>query len=224
MKLEGETDNLAAQPVRALTSLPAPVRSSSLAGAHSPPWTQGRSSTPCAVYGSGPAHGPAPRAGAASPTPSASDRAPIPFRSAMISVWGAMALIGGKKPEEVIQLIEDGELAYAFDLALVPNSPKREIRILCASINDYLAGVRQQEDSQEGFDLAMRSVFPSARPTISAADLAQAWNASPWHILNLYRANAIRLMKGSKPRRGPTGSPLVEVASAVAFLRARRVL
>jgi hypothetical protein len=70
----------------------------------------------------------------------------------------------------------------------------------------------------------MQAVFPAPRPAITAFEISRAWNASPDHILNLCWARHLSLVKGTRCRRGRGGSPLVVTASAVEFLRQRRML
>jgi hypothetical protein len=147
----------------------------------------------------------------------------IRFHRPLVSVWTALTLIGGDRPEEIIALIEEGQLRFAFDIR-TKKAQVREIRILGQSINEFLAGDPAPAISeQDDFNLAMQAVFPAAMPAIPAFEIARAWNASRDHVLNLCRGRELSLVKGARIRRGRGGSPMVEMRSATEFLRQRRV-
>ena len=148
----------------------------------------------------------------------------IRFHRPLVSIWTTLTLIGGDRPEEIIALIENGELLFAFDVGS-KRAKTREIRILGSSINEFLAGRPAPAISeQEDFNLAMQAVFPAPKPAIPAFEIARAWNACPGHIINLCRGRELNLVKGARIRRGRGGSPMVTMGSAVEFLRQRRCL
>ena len=148
----------------------------------------------------------------------------IRFHRPLVSIWTALTLIGGDRPEEIIALIEEGQLRFAFDVR-TKRAKTREIRILGSSINEFLAGRRAPAISeQEDFNLAMQAVFPAPKPVIPAFEIARAWNVSPDHLINLCRGRELNLVKGARIRRGRGGSPMVETRSATEFLRQRRML
>ena len=149
---------------------------------------------------------------------------PVLFHRPLVSLWIALSLIGGKNPGEIISLIEEGKLRWAFDIRKKWGK-RREIRILAQSINEYLTGSAAPNISeQQDFCQAMHSIFPMPKLSITACDIACAWNASPEHILNLCRSRQLGLAKGACNRRGRGGSPQVTMESAVEFLRKRRFL
>ncbi len=147
------------------------------------------------------------------------------FKRPLVTISTALSLIGVDYPEQIIALIQGGQLRWAFDVS-TKRSKRREIRILGESINEYLAGHPATE--QQDFNVVMKAVFPEPKWAVPAFDIACAWNLSSTHFLALCRSTPreINLVKGieGRCRRGPGGSPLVEVGSAIAFLRRRRVL
>ena len=148
---------------------------------------------------------------------------PVLFRRPLVTLWMGLTLIGGKNPEEIITLVEEGQLRWAFDIGK-KGRKRREIRILAQSINEYLTCSAAPNISEEqDFCQAMHSIFPMPEP-ISAFEIACAWNASSGHILHLCRSREVSLAQGGCIRRGRTGSPMIKMESAVEFLRKRRFL
>ena len=149
---------------------------------------------------------------------------PIVFKRPLVSTWTAMSLIEVDAEEEIIKLIEDGRMRWAFNIATAGAS-KRLVRILGQSINEYLAGQEAPPiNAAEDFARTMDLIFPSRHAMTRAVAVAHAWNTSRDHILNLCREGQLRVAEGSDWRRGPGGSPIVETASAIEFLKQRRVV
>ena len=124
----------------------------------------------------------------------------IQLHRPLVSLWTALALIGGERPEQIITLIEQGNLRWAFDIGT--KGAKREIRILGKSILEYLAA--RATPGAEDFNAAVKTVFPMPEWLIPAARIAYAWSTSPDHILNLCRGRELHFAKGpsGRPRRG----------------------
>ena len=128
-----------------------------------------------------------------------------------------------RNAEEVLAMIEEGELLWAFDIALPNRRGKPCPRILTASIEAWLSG--QQQDLAKGETqpgLITGLVFPG-KPTIDGYELARALNCGRQHALDLIRQQ-FRLVSGSHIRRGPGGSPQIETASAADWLMKRRMM
>ena len=145
----------------------------------------------------------------------------IRFARPLVSTGTALSVIQRLDYEEqVLALVESGDLLWAWDVA-APNANRREIRILGQSINAYLAGNPGPDIPPEG---VMRLLFPEGHPTLSASELARRMNLCSTHMLTLCRSGCLRLVPGARVRRGPSGSPQVELSSVAKFLEQRRIL
>jgi hypothetical protein len=133
----------------------------------------------------------------------------LPFR-------GVMSLVDRNK-DEVLRLIEDGILLWAFDVAFDPKrGHKKMLRILPACVADYLRG---QQCSLEWADV-LRSLLPHDEPVILSKDIMRVLNVSGTHTYHL--AHRKLLVSCSTWRRGPGGCGQFTTKSFVAFLKSRR--
>ena len=135
----------------------------------------------------------------------------------LLPVRGVMSLID-KNEDQVLGLIDDGSLAWAFDLALDPKRGRnREIRVLPAAVAAYL---RAQACSLEWPDV-LRLLLPHDEPMILSRDITRILNVSGTHTYNLARRKLIT--PRSTWRRGRGGCAQFAAESFVEFLKSRRV-
>jgi hypothetical protein len=127
--------------------------------------------------------------------------------------------------DQVLRLIEDGELLWAFNLAAA-RATRRTIRVLSESVSDYLAGqVRTCGDNkaEAEWQRVASLVFPD-KPVIVTCELARALSCGRDLAMNLVRKNHVRVVSGRRWRSGPGGSPRIDTASAKEWLKGRRIL
>ncbi len=148
---------------------------------------------------------------------------PVYFTRPLVSVWTVLSVTDLKTEDEVLAAIEDGRLLWAFNIA-GREAKSRLIRVLAASVSNFVEGnpPPQKSEAEEWADV-VRTIYPTSAPSIPTKEIAQAWNISGTHILNLCDQKLLRLAKGTPRHSGPGGSPLVQYGSAVEFLKSRRV-
>ncbi len=150
----------------------------------------------------------------------------IAFCRPLVTVYTALSVIPAARVEEdIIALIEEGTLRWAWDIRRKKASWKRTVRIYGSSILALLAnkaGPECEDDSE--FPAVFETIFPAAGPTLQAVVIARAFSCCSDHILGLCSEKSLKVVKGSPWRRGPNGSPIVETASVREFLLNRRVL
>jgi hypothetical protein len=123
---------------------------------------------------------------------------------------------------EVLAMIEEGELLFAFDVRS-PKALKSSPRVLAQSVEDYLAGNRPREDEQTEWQRVASLIFPD-KPVLVKYELARLLNCGRQHATDLVYARQFRLVPGSRIRPGPGGSAQIETASVQEWLLRRRML
>lgn len=141
----------------------------------------------------------------------------------MVSADAAMAVLDLRQPEELLELVERGHILYAFNVAC-QGSRRSELRLLARSVEDYLAlRAGHKAPPIESWEAVLRLIFRDPGRPQRWDTIYRRWCVSQAHVRNLCKSGELRLVRGSLPHRGPTGSPLVEWASLVDFLERRRV-
>jgi len=130
--------------------------------------------------------------------------------------------------EQVMALIYDGRLQWAFNLAGA-DARRCEVRILSRSLEACQQRRAAPVANDGEFAAVIKIIFPMVRPRPGVADALRArtiyhrLNIKHAHLYELVAAGLLKLLPGSHPRRGPTGSPQIEFASVIEFLRERRI-
>ena len=121
-------------------------------------------------------------------------------------------------------LVEDGRLFWAFNIASEADGARPCVRVLTQSVADYLAGRAANAGGEDGGEWRRVAalIFP-AKPVIATCELARSLNCSRQQTADLIAEGAIRLVPGSRPRRGPGGQAQIVTASASEWLRQRRL-
>jgi hypothetical protein len=134
----------------------------------------------------------------------------------LLPVRGVCSLID-RDEDQTLRLIEDGQIAWCFDLTLDPKRARaKELRVLPAAVADYMKG---QPCSLTWLDV-LALVLPHDGPEVLAPQIARALNVSGEHVYNLARRKV--LAPRSTWKRGRCGSARFAMKSFVEFLRSRR--
>jgi hypothetical protein len=137
----------------------------------------------------------------------------------MLGIAAARDLLG-VDVDDILSLIADGKLAWAWDIGL--GSRRAEIRILSKCLRGYQAtgstcNLRDAGEEQIiGWILARHKL-----PWIAGVSLKFILACENDLIIDLIEAGELKHTGGW--RRGPGGSPNVTRESVVAFLKRRRV-
>jgi len=132
------------------------------------------------------------------------------------TVSGVMGLFDVTE-DDVLYLIEDGQFAWAFDIA-TPGARKREIRIWRRCIM-----LRQGGDFTAEATIAdvLEDILPKPHlPTIRAVSLCRAFNCSSSHIGHLI---SLGCLQEEASDRGITVTRILTRSSVERFLAERRV-
>jgi hypothetical protein len=136
----------------------------------------------------------------------------------MLPVRACISLLD-RNEDRVLSLLESGEIAWAFDVALDPKRGRnRELRILPAAVASYLRG---QACSLEWADV-LALLSPPDKPVILGTEITRVLNVCSTHTYALARRKLI--VPCSSWRRGRGGCGRFTAASFTKFLKARRVL
>jgi len=134
----------------------------------------------------------------------------------LLPVRGVMSLVD-KNEDQVLRLIEDGSIAWAFDVALDPKRGRnKELRILPAAVSGYLRG----QACLLKWDEVVRLLLPHDEPVILSKDITRILNVSGTHTYHLARRKVISSC--STWRRGRGGCGRFSAESFVQFLKHRR--
>jgi hypothetical protein len=132
------------------------------------------------------------------------------------SVRGVMSLID-KNEDQVLALIDEGKLAWAFDVSLL--GPERgrtkELRVLPAALVDYMYG----RPCELTWASVCRLLIPDG-PIVTSLEIYRMLNVSGDHLYNLVRAKQI--IPCSTWGRGPKGKARFATVRFIEFLQARR--
>lgn len=167
------------------------------------------------------------QAGSAAPSPFANPPAPAPAQPAstafvniqrpLMSVWGA-ALLVNQSEEFVERLVEDGELAWVFNIA-GRGSRKRCLRVFTRCVLDFRAHVKNDFSAP----FVLNAIFPEARPRFCTREVAYAWHCGPEQVRGLATQGALKMLPGGD-LRGPSSRAWFSRANLADFLTSRRVI
>lgn len=147
-----------------------------------------------------------------------------PFKLYPIDV--AIAVLDDGDEDAILQRITTGWLRWAFDIGHRA-SGRREIRILGQSLADYQLRAHDRADYYNLNEAAalpkiVAKILPKvASDQITVTRLRKRVRCSATHVYNLIEDKQITAL--TDPKRGPTGSSLIERDSALAFLISRRI-
>jgi len=127
---------------------------------------------------------------------------------------------------ELEKQLQDGRLAWIFDIGLHPPKPRRrrELRVFAWCVLES-AGVSIPQlapTRRLSFDRVAELIL-GKRETLRSGELSRIFHCQRAHIRHLAAAGWLKSVAEARPRFGPTSSPRITRASIVAFLNARRV-
>ena len=146
---------------------------------------------------------------------------------ALATVHHARSLLPGHDEDDILALIEDGSLLYAWDIrgGDVSSPASREIRILPACIEHYrLTGGHRpfpKSDHQVEADLLFNL---GSKTFTTSRRLALVLNCSSTHVINLIEARQLAVLPNTTWGTGPNGAALVTIESVKTFFSSRRIL
>src|ERR1039457_4852842 len=101
----------------------------------------------------------------------------------LLPVRGVMSFVE-KTEDQVLQMVEDGKLAWAWDVTLDPKRARsKELRILPACVANCLRG----QACQLEWDDVLRLLLPGDQPVLLATDIIHVLNVSSTHLYHLIR-------------------------------------
>ena len=143
------------------------------------------------------------------------EAAPRQRSKPLLPVRGVVSLVD-RNEAQVLAMIEEGSLLWAFDVALDPKSGHcRELRVLPAAVAAYLRGEACSFDWPDVFSLLVTD-----SPTVLAREVSHVLNVSSTHVYNLIGRKA--LVSCSRQKTGPFGSARIPTDSFAQFLKNRR--
>lgn len=136
----------------------------------------------------------------------------------MLPVRGAASVID-KTPDEILALIDTGELLWVFDISLEPErARKREIRILPEAIADFADGRKSSLTWAQVFGL----LVPHGEPVLGGAEIECCLNCSDLHLSKLAERKLLNRCERGRPV--PGGDAKYTRNSLEKFLADRRVI
>lgn len=162
--------------------------------------------------------------------------APAPARIAPRPLM-PIAAVGWRldlEEKQVMELIHKGQLLWAWNIAGPDAYRRTDPRILTESVAKYLEGQRpaqgeefksqaaRQFEAETEWQRIASLIFPS-EPEIVTCELARCSNCSRDHVVRLLRAGQFQQVPETRIHRGVTGQARIETASAVEWLKGRRL-
>jgi excisionase family DNA binding protein len=139
---------------------------------------------------------------------------PASRRVRMLTVRGTMPILDCDE-DAILRLVDEGLLAWCFDVALRKGRGSKELRIFPQSVGNF----RAQRNGHLEFEEVARALTRGETETITAHEISAVLNVSSTHVYKLIAAGQLRAC--SNWRTGPRGSARVSVDSFVRFLAER---
>jgi hypothetical protein len=138
----------------------------------------------------------------------------VELRLPTVDLAGARALTG--LHENTIKELVDSEDLIAWNIAR-STGDRRELRILGLSARAWPSPFAWDEDR------VILALYGPVRPFILGTRFHRAWNCDSGHMINLVQDKILQTVKGTDygPGRGLT--PCITWASAINFLKTRRL-
>jgi hypothetical protein len=132
----------------------------------------------------------------------------------MLSVNGVRSLIDCDE-DTVLRLVEEGRIAWAFDVALDPMGKTKELRMLPAAVAAFMKGQTCSLTPPQVLSL----VLPHDGPEMATKDIARTLNVGNTHVFSLVKRGELSPI--GRWRRGPGGSARFSIQTLVSFLERR---
>lgn len=140
----------------------------------------------------------------------------------LADVGTARQQLRGLDEDDILALIEDGELSWAWNIGL---GESRCIRIYPACIEHYRTTGGSRPQAVVDLDLVITTLLAQHRgkPFIKSTTLALILNCGSTHIINLIAAKALSVVPNTTWGTGPNGAALIAPQSFKQFLITRRL-
>lgn len=149
----------------------------------------------------------------------------------LATVTQARYCLSGYDEDNILDLIDNGFLAFTWDISIKPGKTAREFRIFPPCI------AHCKKSPNEEFPLSFDAVVAQLlarhndKPFLMGTTVKLLLNCGATHLINLVDSGALRclpnnpaIQKSKNPilyRRGPNGSPCITRDSFISFLRER---
>jgi hypothetical protein len=140
----------------------------------------------------------------------------VELRLPTVDLAGARAITGLHENE--IKDLCDTRVLPAWNIAVDLES-RREWRILGRAARDWADHRPITADD----DFITRLLYGPAKPYILGISFYAAWNCDSGHGINLINAGILKTLPGTSFDRGRGNTPCITWASAIAFLKNRRI-
>ena len=125
----------------------------------------------------------------------------------------------GREENEVLEMIDDGRIACAWNIAADAESARRELRLLAASVHD---AKHEAPSTVPDLNHAIALVLArEAKPFIKSSRLRRLWLCSSELVIDLIDAGELAQVKNTDYRAGRNGGALITKESVIAFLKRR---
>ena len=133
-----------------------------------------------------------------------------------LPVRGVMSILDMAE-REVLDLIDDGRLPWAWDVALQPAlAHKKALRVLPECVTDFAAGRKCDLEWRDVVNL----LLPGDTELVLATQIERAMNVTETQISRLLRHDLLEAARAG--RRGHGGSAAIYRNSFIRFLHRRR--
>ncbi len=126
--------------------------------------------------------------------------------------------------DEIMEMIEDGRLQWAFDLRR-KNSKKMFVFVLAESLqkaqDNLINRLAFYNDEDKEWNRVIEIILPHKKPLIKGSEIVKAFSISSQHMMNLVND---RLLVALNVKRRRTATPIITRDSIINFLRERRII
>jgi hypothetical protein len=144
---------------------------------------------------------------------------------ALATVETARHALPGHDEDDILALVEEGQLLYAWNIAACGDEGRRELRIYPECIEHL------KNHPKKGYPKTEHQVAAAIRtackggdkPFVTGRALRLVLNCGINLITDLLNAKALSVLPGTSWTTGPNGSALITVESLEQFLKERRV-
>jgi len=136
----------------------------------------------------------------------------LPIKRPTVDVWTAVAVLGCTKADTVVELVEDRKLAA---LNISHTAGRRCLRVLTASLADFVAGGKTRRSFEEVF----ATLFPGHSETVLRSAIARAFTASNELVTRLQRDGLLTAV--GPVRCAVNESPKISRRSLAEFVKGR---
>jgi hypothetical protein len=144
----------------------------------------------------------------------------------LITIESARSSLPGHDEDDIIALIDEGFIPWAWNIALKPGRMARELRLLPECVEHYRRTYGSRGVAIDAHLTSIDRVIAHLlkfhdKPFILSTDIRLILNCGSTHVTNLVDAKVLKQLPGTDYRRGPNGAACVTRESLEQFLTAR---